>query len=343
MSFVFEDRIGVSLLFFQLEERTVHVCGSSQQIVLLFPLSIQYFHIQIMGRGRNWSAHERECASVAWLTAMNTKAVWLKPTDQYFKNHLHHVLQTISPTDDPRGRYAGRNVSSIYDFLRGHILPDVSDFVHKSLQCVLNSNPVNVTEDQVISMAIAIHLQKTDRMDYTFKNHDHYQWKNYRAWKVLREHPNFRSPPVQPMPEQNIGAKSAAANPASPSPTISLRNIMNGVVPEAEASPVLPSSSDVDQDEWSCDDSSLSVESDDDKSMMDILFKALKQSTKNWNCMAQMMELDMILDMALEFPDNPTFARAAERKLLEFCRNDYGDDLRPNKKFKADIKSSNHN
>jgi hypothetical protein len=96
-----------------------------------------------------------------------------------------------------------------------------------------------------------------------------------------------------------------------------------------------------DQDEWSCDDSSSSVELDDDKSMMDILFEALEQSTKNWRWMAQMMELDMIMDMALEFPDNPTFARAAERKLLEFFQNDYGDDHRPNKKFKANTKSSN--
>jgi hypothetical protein len=52
-----------------------------------------------------------------------------------------------------------------------------------------------VNYDNIISMAIALHLTKdVTRMDYNLKDFDHNKWPNYLAWKILRESPKYRPP-----------------------------------------------------------------------------------------------------------------------------------------------------
>jgi hypothetical protein len=353
MSFVdFCHRIGVSIAI----ERSF-----SLMLIKLLPfyyLFLLSFDIQIMGKGRKWTAHERECAALAWLTTMNNfahQADWSKPSGKAFQSQLHSILKTIAPVGAQFDRYAGRKDKSIYVFLRDQILPDVRKFVHKSLPLVLNSNPVNVTEDQVISMTIAIHLKKTDRMDYTFKNYDHNHWQNYRAWKVLRQDPSFRPASVPELPDQNSGAEATAETAilATPSPT-SLQNIMNGDIPEATPSHHAPM--DVDQDLSSLsdddddhdDDDSASMEEDSyhqeqmwdekkrlhDKKMaiLDNILRLQKQLTEQSRHMARVMKLRLVWEMARKNPEKARLAQTVEQELFAFYESEYGCDLRANKK-----------
>lgn len=57
----------------------------------------------------------------------------------------------------------------------------------KSLRKVILSEPTgSVRDEQIHAMAIAIHNQKTNKMDYTFKNDNcHLEWEHYDAFKVL--------------------------------------------------------------------------------------------------------------------------------------------------------------
>jgi hypothetical protein len=52
-----------------------------------------------------------------------------------------------------------------------------------------------VNADNKLSMAIAIHtVKEVNRLDYNYRDYDHYKWVNYLAWKVLRYSPKYRPP-----------------------------------------------------------------------------------------------------------------------------------------------------
>lgn len=48
-----------------------------------------------------------------------------------------------------------------------------------------------VTEDQVLSMAIEIHLDKLQTMSYDGKDFPNNKWSNHLSFKILRRHPKF--------------------------------------------------------------------------------------------------------------------------------------------------------
>jgi hypothetical protein len=44
-------------------------------------------------------------------------------------------------------------------------------------------------------MAIAIHtIKEVTRLDYNYRDYNHFKWVNYVAWKVLRYSPKFHPP-----------------------------------------------------------------------------------------------------------------------------------------------------
>ena len=67
---------------------------------------------------------------------------------------------------------------------------DIQKF-HKAIRIVDVCNPTGVSAEQQLSMAVAIHLGKTNKMDYEFKDFDKKKWKLYDAYLVLRKLPKF--------------------------------------------------------------------------------------------------------------------------------------------------------
>jgi hypothetical protein len=53
-----------------------------------------------------------------------------------------------------------------------------------------------VNDDNIISMAITLHLGKTKWMDYNLRDYEHTQWANYSAWKILSSALKFRPPTI---------------------------------------------------------------------------------------------------------------------------------------------------
>jgi hypothetical protein len=70
-----------------------------------------------------------------------------------------------------------------------------------------------VNDDNIISMAIALHLGKTKRMDYNLRDYKHTQWPNYSAWKILSSAPKFRPPST--MATTSMAATNSIATDAS--------------------------------------------------------------------------------------------------------------------------------
>lgn len=87
------------------------------------------------------------------------------------------------------GRYGNRPIIS----LRNHFASmsaEIQKF-YVALRRVRASNPTGVNEDDIASMAVAIHMGKTNKMDYEFKEYCKDNWVMYKAWMVLRQHPKW--------------------------------------------------------------------------------------------------------------------------------------------------------
>jgi hypothetical protein len=99
-------------------------------------------------------------------------------------------------------------------FLRDQVFPDVNKF-NEALRLVQASHPTGVNDDNIMSMAIALHLGETKRMDYQFKSYDHTKWANFAAWKILSIAPKFR-PPSPTSTIMNDPSDATTVDPTAP-------------------------------------------------------------------------------------------------------------------------------
>jgi hypothetical protein len=67
---------------------------------------------------------------------------------------------------------------------------------NEALRLVQASHPTGVNDDNILSMAIALHLGETKWMDDQFQSYNHTKWANFAAWKILSVAPKFR--PLSP-------------------------------------------------------------------------------------------------------------------------------------------------
>jgi hypothetical protein len=80
-----------------------------------------------------------------------------------------------------------------WTYLKYNVFKDVQKF-NKALRNVYSSEPLGVTEEQKINMAVAIHVKKTKHMNYEYKDYDSKQWRSYLAWLQLKDLPKFKFP-----------------------------------------------------------------------------------------------------------------------------------------------------
>jgi hypothetical protein len=62
------------------------------------------------------------------------------------------------------GRYGDHSANSVYTYFCDKIFPTFNKF-NESLLLVQSSHPMGVNDDNIISMAIALYLEKTKQMD----------------------------------------------------------------------------------------------------------------------------------------------------------------------------------
>jgi hypothetical protein len=146
-----------------------------------------------MGKAPTWPVKERELVALAWLRATNDGIQCCDQKGEDYRNKIHGLFKALSPKDAQQGRFGDRPPKAVYVFLRDNIFPDVNKF-NEALRLIQASRPTGVNEDNILSMAIALHLGETKRMDCNFNSFDHSKWPNYTAWKILRTAPKFRPP-----------------------------------------------------------------------------------------------------------------------------------------------------
>jgi hypothetical protein len=101
---------------------------------------------------------------------------------------------------DPK-RFSGRDTKRILTFLKKDVLPDVQKFSSAINKTKIALDTGNASEDDILCMAIAYHVNKTYAGDTRFmttgKNRFQPEslWDNYLAYLELRKSPKFDSSP----------------------------------------------------------------------------------------------------------------------------------------------------
>jgi hypothetical protein len=158
----------------------------------------------MMGKGPVWSPKESETAALAWFRATNNGIVGAdQKSEGNYQDEIYAIFKLHAPSVHKAGIYKDRSSKAVYHCLQDKIFPDINKF-NESLRLIQSSNPTGVNYDNIISMAIALHLNKeVTRMDYNLKDFDRNKWPNYPAWKILRESPKHR-PPSRSTNEQEV-------------------------------------------------------------------------------------------------------------------------------------------
>jgi hypothetical protein len=171
-----------------------------------------------MGKAPTWRTKERETVALAWLRATNNAIQGWDQRGEDYRNKIYALFKAFGPRDAPPGHYGDRAPKAVYVFLRDNVFPDINKF-NEALRFVQSSHPTGVNDDNIISMAIALHLGKTKRMDNNMRDYEHTQWPNYGAWKILSSAPKFRPPTIVALSMAATDSIAADASTVDPTAT----------------------------------------------------------------------------------------------------------------------------
>lgn len=144
-----------------------------------------------MGRGRSWTAREKQHIAEAWIHVSTSPIVGAYQKGAVFRAAVHREFVRRDPNPSaPGGGYAVRTPAAALDHF-STISADVQKFA-KALRAVRACDPTGVSEGSIVSMAVAVHLGKTRQMaDYDHVDELHTSWPNYCAWVVMRCQPKW--------------------------------------------------------------------------------------------------------------------------------------------------------
>ena len=146
-----------------------------------------------MGKGKAWDAAELRVLALSYANATYNPQQGADQRNEVFMSTLMKNIRHWAPAGPRPGQYENRGDQAIYVFIRDHLKPEMNKF-NIALRAVLATEPTGVSEEQKVNMAIAIHLEKTNHMEYKYKDQNPYEWKFFNAWRVLRTTSKFRVP-----------------------------------------------------------------------------------------------------------------------------------------------------
>ena len=168
-----------------------------------------------MGRAKNWTKEEIALACKAYAVATENSVSGCDIRGEDFNQNLVDIFKTFAPVPTPEDTYHFRK--HVYVYLRDNVFGALQKF-QKSIRKVEASSPSGVTEQQKINMAVAIHVGKTKKMDYDFKDFDASSWRLYLAWINVKFFPKFSTSESKVATPSNIGINGTVQEGDKPSP-----------------------------------------------------------------------------------------------------------------------------
>jgi hypothetical protein len=145
----------------------------------------------IMGRGKSWTPFEREGLAISWLKASkDPRTGAYRDSADFWKPVVRAFHER-----DPRGTlgYCTRSVKACKNIFLGDISPDVQKFA-AVLRRIIASEPTGVTNENIVSMSIAVYTGLTARMEYKYCNLPHTEWATRKLGRCSRLSRNGRRP-----------------------------------------------------------------------------------------------------------------------------------------------------
>ena len=137
----------------------------------------------------NWKPHEIAIACKAYASATQNGIHGADQDLENFNADIIEKIRLLAPAGYLPDTYHERG-RRIYPYLRDNVFGEIQKF-NKALRIVNSSHPSGVTNKQMVSMAIAIHLKITNKMDYKNKDYDKEKWRLYGSWVILKDLPKF--------------------------------------------------------------------------------------------------------------------------------------------------------
>ena len=124
-----------------------------------------------MGKAPAWTSHENEALATAWINTSedkdSTKVKGTNQTKQTFFASVIEKLETIAleSGEDVKERYHNRKHTALFNHWSENVARECKKF-NKALLKVISSKPTGVNESDMVNMAAAVHLGKTDVAAY---------------------------------------------------------------------------------------------------------------------------------------------------------------------------------
>jgi hypothetical protein len=149
-----------------------------------------------MPRGKQWAPVEVAALARAFVQATNNP---IKGADQRTEVFIADIMSNFKrlapagllPTSFTYHYRQDNPKENAYFYLRDTVFKDIMKF-NSCLRIVYSSQPTGTNEQNKINMAVAIHMKRTNRMNYKYKDFDAVnEWRFYLAWCELKELPKF--------------------------------------------------------------------------------------------------------------------------------------------------------
>ena len=145
-----------------------------------------------MGRGLGYSLHERRALAIAYINASNDSVDGADQNVPEFGAKIITNLLTLQPTGAEPGHYVDRDETGVtqWQYLRDSVFGDIQKFNHSFL-LVEQAEISGITDQEMINIAVALHLGRIDHPDRDARDTNPTDWTNYLAWLELRVLPKF--------------------------------------------------------------------------------------------------------------------------------------------------------
>jgi hypothetical protein len=165
-----------------------------------------------MPRGKQWHPLEVAAVAKAYVEVTLDSVRGADQTLETFVARILVILKRLAPADllatSVTYHYRG---AAAYPYLRDNVLRDIQKF-NSALRIVYVSEPTGTSEQEKINMAVAIHMGKTNRMNYAFKDFDAAkEWRNYLAWIELSKLGKFAYSTQMPGTAATTTARNATS------------------------------------------------------------------------------------------------------------------------------------
>jgi len=159
---------------------------ATSTVPILLPLLVPQQLLYTMGCGKNWRPNETVVLAKTWIAVSNDPIVGIGQKGAQFWGKVKAKIDENSPAEHEQehesGLFKDHGVNSMKHFWTDQLQPEANKFQDRLTRVLAAKLTSNLTEQQKINIAVALHVGKIDQPNYDFHDFDSSaNWKFYNA------------------------------------------------------------------------------------------------------------------------------------------------------------------